>query len=923
MRLPLYQILFIVFAVSLSFHFALLTTTPNEQQQQQQRHHHHQSNAYDDNKQENFAAEIFKSKHNELLGRNYYQQAKDLLDGLNESPVPVFQKEAENLIKEKYISVSDITVNIPIDYYEELAKEQQHRKAKLSETKKEILRLLKAAAKHNHVESAFLLGEFYLYGNYSFPKDARSSLKYYKKVTRISDNSTANFMVGFIYSTGLFGRIPVDQARANIYYKAAADLGDPRGLMTLGYRYMLGIAVEKDCNLALFYYSSAAKLVYKNHLQPTIYIGGPHLEQFSVRIYDFGKHSSVLATSKSIYNHGYNMENDNGAFELPNSIRRSVSRLSSLNIFSDLNGDDFGYIFAEKYDEAMRYYDGDYIHKRDYDKAFKAALDCANSGIEYESEIFSIPDKNSKQSKPQLKRKSIYTYFIHQCIALVGHSYLRGEGVEQNFQKAEEWLSRTAGLGHTSTEYNDLGLMYEFGLVNGTRDFVEAQQAYWMSASLGNENARFNVARLVMAREDPEQYREYLPKDAVSDSEFRSIKAKLREKTKLQIDEPILTFLEKTTYIGEGQPAIYYEIGRLLEFSSELPSRCSEAVAAYKTFIEKFENYISSLEGSLKSLLMEDYDNALIGYAMAAEQGYEMAQASAAYLLYQPPSIGGQVITRPAARFYAAGNYLTKAAKQSNIDALVQLGDLYYHALLNESLLEYKDLILYNGLRGQSFEKASTCYQVASNKQHSQASWNLGYMYENGIGVERDFHLAKRYYDLALVNHPKSFLAVKLSLTYLAAKVWVFQIMGWEVAADSIAEEEPVSKRTWADWWNMLLSIRTFGNDNELANTIGRDSIGIQQPQHIGADAGHGAGAGAGPDLNSAHWDLADLVDYELTYEEMVVLFGFALVFVVAYGSQIYMRYVRRRELERRRANGEEVPDEPLAGQGLFVVVGR
>ncbi len=46
-------------------------------------------------------------------------------------------------------------------------------------------------------------------------------------------------------------------------------------------------------------------------------------------------------------------------------------------------------------------------------------------------------------------------------------------------------------------------------------------------------------------------------------------------------------------------------------------------------------------------------------------------------------------------------------------------------------------------------ETAAQMYQRASDARIGQASFNLGYMHEHGIGVEKDLFLAKRYYDFA------------------------------------------------------------------------------------------------------------------------------------------------------------------------------
>lgn len=67
----------------------------------------------------------------------------------------------------------------------------------------------------------------------------------------------------------------------------------------------------------------------------------------------------------------------------------------------------------------------------------------------------------------------------------------------------------------------------------------------------------------------------------------------------------------------------------------------------------------------------------------------------------------------------------TRSAAQNNVDALVKVGDYYYHSL---------------GVRDEPenirWEKAAGYYQSAADTLVSAlAMWNLGWMYENGVGV--------------------------------------------------------------------------------------------------------------------------------------------------------------------------------------------
>lgn len=65
----------------------------------------------------------------------------------------------------------------------------------------------------------------------------------------------------------------------------------------------------------------------------------------------------------------------------------------------------------------------------------------------------------------------------------------------------------------------------------------------------------------------------------------------------------------------------------------------------------------------------------------------------------------------------------------------------------------------------QDYPHALAHYLSASETQQSpMAYWNLGWMYQSGKGVARDWHLAKRYYDLSRETGEEAGLAVWFSL---------------------------------------------------------------------------------------------------------------------------------------------------------------
>lgn len=67
--------------------------------------------------------------------------------------------------------------------------------------------------------------------------------------------------------------------------------------------------------------------------------------------------------------------------------------------------------------------------------------------------------------------------------------------------------------------------------------------------------------------------------------------------------------------------------------------------------------------------------------------------------------------------------YWTRSAAQGDTDAMVKLGDLHYKGLGVE------------GAPALRYEKAAGYYQTAIDSHSAIAMWNIGWMYENGVGI--------------------------------------------------------------------------------------------------------------------------------------------------------------------------------------------
>lgn len=63
------------------------------------------------------------------------------------------------------------------------------------------------------------------------------------------------------------------------------------------------------------------------------------------------------------------------------------------------------------------------------------------------------------------------------------------------------------------------------------------------------------------------------------------------------------------------------------------------------------------------------------------------------------------------------------------------------------------------------------CLSTSGREQGTR--WNIAFMYENGLGLEQDFHLAKRMYDMCYATNSGGYVPVQLALSKLYVK-WVF-----------------------------------------------------------------------------------------------------------------------------------------------------
>jgi SEL1 protein len=338
----------------------------------------------------------------------------------------------------------------------------------------------------------------------------------------------------------------------------------------------------------------------------------------------------------------------------------------------------------------------------------------------------------------------------------LGRMFLRGEGMEQSFSKARIWFTRALANGDALSQYS-LGLMYLHGL--GVQQDVEKAAEYLaVAADQDLAVAQTNLGILFLDQGDTRTATQYF-ENAARNSHIEA----------------------------------YYYLAELNNRAVGRDRSCSMAAVYYKIVAEKAEPIWSSLSEANEAFEEGDNQKAILRYLMAAEQGSENAQANVAWLLdHSKPRWSPiawitslqQGATSALADAAVSLLYWTRSAKQSNIDSLVKMGD-YYLSGLGTSI---------------SRENAAACYQAAAETmQSAQAMWNLGWMHENGVGIEQDFHLAKRLYDQALETNKEAYLPVKLSLWKLRWRSWWNGITHGGIKGIEDEEPEP-RRRSLAEW---------------------------------------------------------------------------------------------------------------------------
>lgn len=607
-------------------------------------------------------------------------------------------------------------------------------------------------------EALLLLADLNFYGNYTYPRNYHKALTYYRQLSELNGNMTAHEQLGFLYATGI-GGVERDQGLALLHHTMASEQGSTRSTMTLGYRFMQGIGTAPNCTVACEYYASAADDAIR-----WIRSGPPGGRLWRRKAYSFAEELGGL--------YGARMK----------TSRKSSVSVDARNIDDVI--DYFTYL-AEKNDAqaafnlAKLYREGSRTVEVDHVKALYWFRNVARTYWTKDGKTV----KNAKALR-----------YHAETASWIGQAYLRGEGTDQDFEKARIWFQRGIALGDAGCQYG-MALMHMNGLGSVNEDLEKAIALLQAASDSEHYTAQLVLGQLVLDQED------FVYAARLFESAAKA-----------------------------GRVEAFYFLAQFHEQGIGRDKSCQLATQYYKLVAESAETLHSTIPYGNKAYREGRLEDAIIAMMLAAESGYEKGQVNVAYLLDQHrhsfslkdsiQAFYDEQVKRLRQKIGTAPPDPVQdiEVKEEEPSLADELALLYYIRSAGqnnwESLVKAADYHLEGHGTSASPEQAVTLWQAAADsRQMPLALWNLGWSYENGVGVEQDFHLAKRYYDSCLEADRRATLAVTLSLFKLRARSAWNTMTGGSVRSIKSADKKEVAfsfsnlwtgfRHFWRSQWDL------------------------------------------------------------------------------------------------------------------------
>jgi len=404
--------------------------------------------------------------------------------------------------------------------------------------------------------------------------------------------------------------------------------------------------------------------------------------------------------------------------------------------------------------------------------------------------------------------------------------YWRGEGVKQDMKLAREWLEKGYRHGDAySTNY--LGVMYRDGVAGIEVNTKEASRLFSDAASNKNTEAQINFGDMLLEtgkRENQKHALKYYQSAATMGNvkgTYRLGQLYLEGLGVLPHCEFAVTFLKSVCERANFEEKFMDEAYRAYksgDFDTAILKYLYVAEQGYEVAQSNLAYIIDKEYFPTRSLFphIDPYAVALIYWNRAANQMNTDARVKVGDYFYyglgtddiglieddSSEDLEELLNTEKALKKQAEkimNNVLgkeddsdkdsDKEEDKSETEKSAEKEDVNGATTDDEDKKKKKrtsifDIVIYLkskfyiGHGTVLYKKAVANYQVAVDLYSSIAMWNLGWMYENGVGVKTDLNLAKRYYDNALATNSEAAVPVGLSLFKLNFKHMILFLKG-------------------------------------------------------------------------------------------------------------------------------------------------
>jgi alpha-mannosidase II/SEL1 protein len=332
--------------------------------------------------------------------------------------------------------------------------------------------------------------------------------------------------------------------------------------------------------------------------------------------------------------------------------------------------------------------------------------------------------------------------------------YQGGRGIPLDHKKALSYFLPAANAGN-AVAMGFLGKIYLEGSENIKADNDTAYKYFKKAADLGNPVGQTGLGIMYLqgkgVQKDTEKALKYFTQAADQGWVEGQLQLGLMYYGGIGIKRDFKLANKYFNLASQsGHVLAFYNLAQMHSSGVGMIRSCPTAVELFKNVAERGK-WGERLMVAYQDYRSYKFDEAFMQYAFLAELGYEVAQSNAAFLLDRNEI--KMFNSNRQEELVRALQYWGRAAGQGYSAAQVKLGDYHYYGL-GTGIIDY--------------EAAASHYRTASEQQHNaMAMFNLAYMHEQGLGMKKDIHLAKRFYDLAAETNSDAKIPVALALLKL------------------------------------------------------------------------------------------------------------------------------------------------------------